>query len=110
MTTVSTHVLDIERGAPAAGVPIELCRGDHVIASSTTNADGRVPDLAGGSVEPGTYRVVFDVAAYFAARPGAGAAPFLRRVSIDFEVRAVDPHYHVPLLLSAYACTVYRGS
>jgi 5-hydroxyisourate hydrolase len=110
MTTLSTHVLDIERGAPAAAVPIELYRGDDLVASGITNADGRVPDLAGGSVEPGTYRVVFDVAAYFAARVGASAPPFLRRVSIDFDVRAADSHYHVPLLLSAYACTVYRGS
>jgi 5-hydroxyisourate hydrolase len=110
VTTLSTHVLDIERGAPAAGVPIELYQGDHSLARVRTNADGRVPDLAGGSVEPGTYRVVFDVAAYFAAQGRATSSPFLRRVSIDFDVRAADPHYHVPLLLSAYACTVYRGS
>lgn len=110
MTTLSTHVLDSERGSPAAGVPIELFRGDQLVAAGTTNADGRVPDLAGGSVEPGTYRVVFDVAAYFAVRTGATSSTFLRRISIDFDVRAADPHYHVPLLLSAYACTVYRGS
>jgi 5-hydroxyisourate hydrolase len=108
MTTLSTHVLDIERGAPATGVPIELFRGEQSLAQGTTNADGRVPDLAGGSVEPGTYRVVFDVAAYFAAQ--GRDASFLRRVTIDFDVRAADPHYHVPLLLSPYACTVYRGS
>jgi 5-hydroxyisourate hydrolase len=108
VTTLSTHVLDIERGTPAPGVPVELYRGEQPLAQAETNADGRVPDLAGGSVEPGTYRLVFDVAAYFAAR--GGATPFLRRVSIDFDVRAADPHYHVPLLLSAYACTSYRGS
>lgn len=108
MTTLSTHVLDIERGSPATGVPIELYRGEQSLAQAETNADGRVPDLAGGSVEPGTYRVVFDVAAYFAAQGRTG--PFLRRVCIDFDVRAADPHYHVPLLLSGYACTVYRGS
>jgi 5-hydroxyisourate hydrolase len=108
MTTLSTHVLDIEHGSPAMGVPIELYRGVDQLARAKTNTDGRVPDLAGGSVAPGTYRVVFDVAAYFAAQGRTG--PFLRRVSIDFDVRAADPHYHVPLLLSAYACTVYRGS
>ncbi|MDQ6674954.1 MAG: hydroxyisourate hydrolase [Chloroflexota bacterium] len=108
MTTLSTHVLDIERGSPAVGVPLELYRGDQPLKRAETNAEGRVPDLAGGSVEPGTYRVVFDLAAYFAAR--GRAEPFLRRVSIDFEVRAANPHYHVPVLLSGYACTLYRGS
>jgi 5-hydroxyisourate hydrolase len=108
VTTLSTHVLDIERGIPAPGVPIELYRGEQPLARAQTNADGRIPDLAGGPVEPGTYRLVFDVAVYFAAR--GTSAPFLRRVSIDFDVRAADPHYHVPLLLSAYAFTSYRGS
>jgi hydroxyisourate hydrolase len=108
MTTLSTHVLDIERGVPASGVRLELYRGEQPLVRAETNADGRVPDLAGGSVEPGTYRLVFDVAAYFVAQ--GRDAPFLRRVSLDFDVRAADPHYHVPLLLSAYACTLYRGS
>jgi 5-hydroxyisourate hydrolase len=110
LTTLSTHVLDIERGSPATGVPVELSRGDHPLARTETNADGRVPDLAGGAVEPGTYRVVFDVAAYFASQGRTTSPPFVRRVSIDFDVHVGDPHYHVPLLLSAYACTVYRGS
>jgi 5-hydroxyisourate hydrolase len=108
VTRLSTHVLDVERGAPAAGVPIELYFGEQPLARAATNADGRVPDLAGGSVAPGTYRIVFDVAAYFAAQ--GRDAPFLRRVSIDFDVHAADPHYHLPLLLSGYAGTVYRGS
>ncbi len=109
MTTLSTHVLDIERGAPAAGVPITLYRGEQRLTLAETNADGRVTDLANGSgLDPGTYRLVFDVAAYF-ARQGR-AAPFLQRVSIDFQVNPADPHYHVPLLLSPYACTSYRGS
>jgi len=108
VTTLSTHVLDVERGAPAAGLPLELYRGEQPLTRAETNADGRVPDLAGGSVEPGTYRVVFDVAAYLVAH--GRTAPFLRRVSIDFEVLAADAHYHVPLLLSGYACTLYRGS
>jgi 5-hydroxyisourate hydrolase len=109
MTTLSTHVLDIERGAPAAGVPIALFRGEQRLTQAETNADGRIADLAGGtSLEGGSYRLVFDVAAYF-ARQGR-AAPFLERVSIDFQINAADPHYHVPLLLSPYACTSYRGS
>jgi 5-hydroxyisourate hydrolase len=108
VTTLSTHVLDIELGVPATGVPIQLFRGDASLAQASTDADGRVTNLSGGSLEAGSYRLVFDVATYFAAR--GRAAPFLRRVSIDFDVQAADPHYHVPLLLSRYACTSYRGS
>ncbi len=109
MTTLSTHVLDIERGAPAVGVPIALYQGEQPLAVAETNADGRIADLTGGSsLEAGSYRLVFDVAAYF-ARQGR-AVVFLQRVSIDFQVNAADPHYHVPLLLSPYACTSYRGS
>jgi 5-hydroxyisourate hydrolase len=108
VTTLSTHVLDVERGMPAAGVPITLYRGDQSLAQATTNADGRVSDLAGGSVQGGRYRLVFDVGAYFANQKRA--APFLQRVSIEFNVSSDDPHYHVPLLLTPYACTSYRGS
>lgn len=108
MTTLSSHVLDIELGRPAAGLPIELLRGEQSLARVATDGDGRAADLAGGSLEPGTYRLVFDAATYFAAQ-GRPAA-FLQRVSIDFDVQAGDRHYHVPLLLSRYACTSYRGS
>lgn len=109
MTTLSTHVLDIERGAPAAGVPIALYQGERQLSQAETNADGRIADMASGSaLAAGSYRLVFDVAAYF-ARQGR-PAPFLERVSIEFRVNAADPHYHVPLLLSPYACTSYRGS
>jgi 5-hydroxyisourate hydrolase len=108
VTTLSTHVLDVERGVPAGVVPIALFRGEQQVALAETNADGRIGDMAGGgSLEAGTYRLVFDVAAYFARR--GGAADFLRRVAIDFQVDASDLHYHVPLLLSPYACTSYRG-
>jgi 5-hydroxyisourate hydrolase len=108
VTTLSTHVLDVERGSPAVGVPIELLHGEQSLGQAKTNADGRVPDLAGGPLASGTYRLVFDVASYFAAQ-GQGA-PFLQRVSIEFDVNGTAPHYHVPLLLSRYACTSYRGS
>ena len=108
MTTLSTHVLDIERGRPAAGVPVGLYQGERALAQIQTGADGRVADVAGGSLDAGAYRLVFDVAAYFATqrRP----APFLQRVSIEFVVDLTEAHYHVPLLLSPYACTSYRGS
>jgi 5-hydroxyisourate hydrolase len=108
VTTLSTHVLDIERGSPAVGVPIELLLGERLLARASTNADGRIADLAGVDLPSGTYRLVFDVATYFTAE--GGEASFLRRVSIDFDLDGADAHYHVPLLLSRYACTSYRGS
>ena len=106
--TLSTHVLDTERGVPAAGVVVELSQAGRSLARAETDADGRIHDLAGGALGEGMYQLAFEVAAYFEAlgRP----APFLRRVSIDFHARAADRHYHVPLLLSPYACTSYRGS
>ena len=108
MTSLSTHVLDVERGLPAVGVPVSLYRADQRLAAAETNHDGRIADLGGGALETGTYRLVFDVAAYFAAQ--GRSAPFLRRVSLEFEMHGSDRHYHVPLLLSPYACTSYRGS
>jgi 5-hydroxyisourate hydrolase len=108
MTTLSTHVLDVERGLPAVGVPVALYRGAERLGSVETNADGRIPDLAGGPLAAGVYRITFDVAAYFHAQ--GRSAPFLQRVTIEFEATATDRHYHVPLLLSPYACTSYRGS
>ena len=96
MTTVSTHVLDTERGAPAAGVHVELLRADGTIAGEgVTDDDGRIRDLA--DTEPGTYRIVFHP-----------ASPFFRRVELEVELG--DGHYHVPLLVSSYACATYRGS
>jgi 5-hydroxyisourate hydrolase len=108
VTTLSTHVLDVERGAPAAGVPIALFAGDRQVAEGVTDPGGRIADLARGSLATGTYRLVFDVAAYFATQ--GRTSPFLQRVTIEFQTSVADPHYHVPLLLSPYACTSYRGS
>ena len=107
MTTLSTHVLDVERGVPGAGVPISLFHDDTLLAAGTTDADGRLGDVA-GQLEAGIYRLVFDAAAYFASQ--SRPAPFLQRVSIEYAVTAANSHYHVPLLLSAYACSSYRGS
>jgi 5-hydroxyisourate hydrolase len=96
MTTVSTHVLDTERGAPAAGVHVELLREDGSLAGEgVTDDDGRIRDLA--DAVPGTYRIVF--------RP---RSPFFKRVELEIELG--DGHYHVPLLISSYACASYRGS
>ena len=96
MTTVSTHVLDTEHGAPAAGIRVELYRADGTLSGDgVTDADGRIGDLA--EVEPRTYRIVFHP-----------ASPFFRRVELEIELD--HGHYHVPLLVSSYACATYRGS
>ena len=110
--SISTHVLDNERGEPAPGVRVTLERrdGDALVtmAAAETNADGRVPDLAGGDLRPGEYRITFAVADYFARR--GGPPPFFRQVTIDFDVRDAARHYHVPLLMTRFACSSYRGS
>jgi 5-hydroxyisourate hydrolase len=93
--TISTHVLDTERGVPAAGVHVELYRGEELVGSGETDADGRIRELADSSA--GTYRIVF--------RP---PSPFFRRVELEVELG--DGHYHIPLLVSSYACATYRGS
>ena len=93
--TISTHVLDTERGRPAAGVRVELYRGEELVGSGETDEDGRIRELGEGG--PGTYRLVF--------RP---SSPFFRRVELEVELG--DGHYHVPLLVSSYACATYRGS
>jgi len=93
--TVSTHVLDTERGRPAAGVRVELWRGDELVGSGATDVDGRIRELA--ETEPGAYRLVFHP-----------PSPFFRRVELELELG--DGHHHVPLLVSSYACATYRGS
>jgi 5-hydroxyisourate hydrolase len=93
---ISTHILDTRKGGPATGVRIELFRGEELIASRETDDDGRVRDLA--DVEPGTYRLVFHP-----------ESPFFTRVEAEIEIEAGRDH-HVPLLLSPYACAIYRGS
>jgi 5-hydroxyisourate hydrolase-like protein (transthyretin family) len=93
--TISTHVLDTERGRPAAGVRVELWRGGELLGSAETDADGRIRDLARG--DPGTYRIVFHP-----------PSPFFRRVELELEL--VEGHHHVPLLFSSYGCASYRGS
>jgi hydroxyisourate hydrolase len=110
--SISTHVLDTERGEPAEGVPVTLSRweGSRLarLAEAETNRDGRILDLLGAPLEAGSYQLAFDVAAYF--RELDGDVPFLSRVVIEFEILNSDRHYHIPLLLSRYSCTSYRGS
>jgi len=111
--SISTHVLDTSIGRPAAGVAVRLERryGERLveISSAETNADGRVASLLPADVpaEAGTFRVTFDAAAYFAAR---GQDTFYATIAIDFVIRDAAQHYHVPLLLSPFGYSTYRGS
>lgn len=105
---VTTHVLDTARGCPAEGVPVELAGPDGtVLGRAVTDPDGRVPELGPRALAPGTYRLVFDVAAYAAS---SGQDLFFPRVTIDVAVTAASAHLHVPLLLSPFGYTTYRGS
>lgn len=115
---LSTHVLDTMHGCPAAGMAVALyaTQGEHstLIKRFTLNADGRNPEgplLDNAALKVGTYRLVFDVAGYFDSRGVVLPEPrFLNRVSLDFGVAQVDQHYHVPLLVSPWAYSTYRGS
>lgn len=108
MSHVTTHVLDAALGLPAAGVSVALSDpSGEVIATGVTNADGRVSELGPEVLPAGDYRLEFETGAWFAA---AGRASFYPRVTIDFIVTDVSAHYHVPVLLSPFAYSTYRGS
>jgi 5-hydroxyisourate hydrolase len=109
--SLSTHVLDSARGCPAPGVRVRLERLDGAewvaTGSGVTDADGRLRDwLPAGAFGPGTHRLTFETGAYFAAQ---GVPAFYPQVVVVFTV-ADDSHHHVPLLLSPYAYSTYRGS
>jgi 5-hydroxyisourate hydrolase len=113
MSGITTHVLDTARGRPAAGVPVTLEArvesGWALVGRGTTDADGRLRDLAPAGFVPaeGEYRLTFDAGAYLSA---AGVQGFYTEVVVAFVVRDPASHYHVPLLLSPYGYSTYRGS
>ncbi|UUZ64674.1 hydroxyisourate hydrolase [Polaromonas sp. P1(28)-13] len=115
---LSTHVLDTMHGSPAAGMEVALftTSGDNatLVKQFVLNQDGRNPDgllYDNQSLKKGTYRLVFDVAGYFKARGVALPEPnFLNKVSLDFGVADTSQHYHVPLLVSPWSYSTYRGS
>jgi 5-hydroxyisourate hydrolase len=115
---LSTHVLDTMHGCPAAGMAVALytTQGENttLVKRFTLNADGRNPDgllYDSASLKKGTYRLVFDVAGYFKARGVVLPEPnFLGHVSLDFGVANPEQHYHVPLLVSPWSYSTYRGS
>ena len=92
---ISTHVLDTAQGKPAAGVHVELFRGDELVGAGVTDTDGRIRELAGAVA--GTYRLVFHP-----------PSPFFKRVELEIELD--DGDHHIPLLVSPYSCATYRGS
>jgi 5-hydroxyisourate hydrolase len=111
--SISTHVIDTSIGRPAAAVAVRLQRRDASgwanVSETTTDADGRVPVLVplGAAAGAGNYRLVFDVGGYFGTR---GQDSFYTQVTIDFTIRDTASHYHVPLLVSPYGYSTYRGS
>lgn len=114
---LSTHVLDTMHGCPAAGMSVALYStlGEQatLLQQLVLNADGRTdaPLFDNASLRPGTYRLRFDVAAYFKAKGVVLPEPnFLGQVHLDFGVAHADQHYHVPLLVSPWSYSTYRGS
>ena len=115
---LSTHVLDTMHGCPAAGMAVALYATEGeaatLIRQFVLNADGRNPDgllIQNSDLRAGTYRLVFDVAAYFKDRAVLLPEPnFLNRVALDFGIAHADQHYHVPLLVSPWSYSTYRGS
>lgn len=111
MNTLSTHVLDTMHGRPAAGLALVLTGPQGEIARGVTNADGRAPGLVPEPLAPGRYGLRFMVAGYFRS---IGVVlpdpPFLDEVLVEFGVAQDGGHYHVPLLVSPYSYSTYRGS
>jgi 5-hydroxyisourate hydrolase len=113
MSAITTHVLDTSRGRPAAAVPVLLEThadgGWQTLGRGATDADGRLRSLlpAGTRLASGLYRLTFDTAAYFDSQ---GAQGFYPEVVVTFKVEDAAQHYHVPLLLSPFGYSTYRGS
>jgi len=107
VSAVSTHVLDTVRGEPASGILVRLERaGSGELGRATTDADGRISDFGVASLSAGTYRLVFETGAYLRAA-GDG---FFPEVVVTFAADGLRPRYHVPLLLSPFSYSTYRGS
>jgi 5-hydroxyisourate hydrolase len=113
MSGLTTHVLDTMHGRPASGVSLRLMRGEETVTAAITNVDGRCdrPLLVGAALTAGRYRLEFDVGEYYRDMGVALTDPaFLEVVVIDFGVAEAGSHYHVPLLVSPYGYSTYRGS
>ncbi len=109
---ITTHVLDTAAGKPGVGIAVELDRADPVgawqlVGAGVTDTDGRLRTLTPNAIDPGTYRIRFSTGAYFAQRD---VTAFFPAVEIQFTVADGAQHYHVPLLLSPFGYSTYRGS
>jgi 5-hydroxyisourate hydrolase len=119
VSAVSTHILDTVTGEPARGIVVRLERADRAgtgpsgaaeLGRRTTDTDGRISDFGIGSLPAGTYRLIFETATYLAAAHPAESAPFFPEVAVTFSADGRRLRYHVPLLLSPYSYSTYRGS
>ena len=104
MSLVTTHVLDAAAGRPAKGVPVRLESGGALVAEGRTDDDGRIRDLGPDRLEPGVYRLVFDTESYL------GPDGFYPEITVSFRITDPEAHHHVPILLSPFAYSTYRGS
>jgi 5-hydroxyisourate hydrolase len=112
MSGITTHVLDTSLGRPASGIAVTLAVRDgsamRQLGSASTDADGRVREFSPSApLTAGSYQLVFETGAYFGS---AGRSAFYERVTLDFVVADPAQHYHIPLLLSPFGYTTYRGS
>jgi 5-hydroxyisourate hydrolase len=105
MSGISTHILDTAAGLPAEGVPVRLFQGDRELNSAFTDKDGRCTSLlpSGVALAPGTYRILFEIGSRF-------PEGFYPEITVTFAVRDSARHHHVPLLVSPFGFTTYRGS
>jgi len=113
MSAITTHILDVSKGCPARGVPVTLEQqtktGWEIVGKGATDEDGRLRDLLDSKaiLQTGNYRLAFDTETYFAKQQIEGFYP---QVTVAFTVRDAAQHYHVPLLLSPFGYSTYRGS
>ena len=107
MSTISTHVLDTSLGKPATGLRVTFEREGGESCAAVTDANGRIATFESGSVAPGAYRLRFDTAEYFTK---TDRAVFYPEVVVAFRIEAGDEHFHIPLLLSPFGYSTYRGS
>jgi len=111
VSAVSTHVLDTVRGEPAGGIVVRLERaGEGELGRAVTDEDGRVSDFGVAGLPAGTYRLVFETGSYLSGPGGQAGTPFFPEVVITFTADGLRPRYHVPLLLSPFSYSTYRGS
>ena len=106
--SLSTHVLDLQSGQPASQIPVTLSRNNELIGQGVTDSDGRVADLLDGApLMAGSYQLTFTVANYFASQ---SLETLYETVPVHFVIQDISRHYHIPLLLSPFGYSTYRGS